>query len=699
VHRDLKPANVLVTDDGRLKVLDFGVARITDADVSLVTGATEVGEVLGTLPYMSPEQLGADPTQVDARSDVYSLGALGYELLCGRTPLDVRRKSLAEAARIIAEDEPTTLGVLDTGLRGDVELIIGKALAKEKSARYASAEDLARDLRRHLADEPMRARPPRRVDHWRRFARRNRGLVTAIGVAFVALVAAVTVTSVSLARTTRLLKERNAEVAIADEAIGFLEGMFAWTDPTVDADIRLSDAVKKAAERFDDELLDKPVLRARLANSIGKVLLDLSLGERALPLLEEALEARRIAFGEQSVEYAQTLERVAFAWQLSGDSPKACEMQLQVLAIRRALLPESELLLDALTNLAWTLAHLGQLERSDLLLEEGLALAVRVFGPDAPRTSWTRVGRVGVLVTSGRLQEAEARAREILEDEALSMEARARLESHLAWSLRLQERYADALPVIDVALELAAECHGRDGAEHRDLLALKAATLTGLGRTAEAVAIMREVRDQVVRLEGAGSIHAARATSELAYAVHDLPDPERREAEQLYREADASFVERLGQRNLLSASTRHNCALLLETLGRLDEAEALSRDSYDVRRELAGEADVKTLASLRGLAGILSRREALVESAQLYAEYIRLAAPLFGQNAAVVQFARISHGRVLGGQGRYDEARAVFDEAERLAPGMHDVERFEASLSRTRELIEARAQGESGESL
>jgi serine/threonine protein kinase/tetratricopeptide (TPR) repeat protein len=686
VHRDLKPANVLVTDEGRLKVLDFGVARITDADVARVTGATEVGELLGTLPYMSPEQIAADPTLVDARSDVYALGVLAYELLSGRTPLDVRRKSLAEAARIIVEEEPTSLGAFDSRLRGDVELIVGKALAKEKSARYATAAELGGDLRRHLADEPIHARAPRRIDQWRRFARRNRGLVGALAVAFVALGTAVVVTSVSLARTTRLLRERNAEIAIADEAIGFLEGMFARTDPTLDADPRLSEAVKHAADRFDEELRDKPVLRARLTNSIGKVLLDLALGERALPLLEEALVARRVAFGPRSVEYAQTLERVAFARQLTGDIPRATELQREVLALRRALLPESELLLDALTNLAGTLALQNQLEESDRLFDEGQALSERVFGSDAPRTIWVRIARVGACIASGRQREAEVAARELLDTtrRSLTLAQQTRLNEHLAWTLRLQERHADALPYVDAALELAGERHGNDGLAQRELLGLKAVILTSLGRTHEAVELMREVRARVVRAEGAASILAARATADLAYAVHDLPDPERREAEALYREADTIFAALLGPTNAMSAMTKHNCALLLETLGRLDEAEALSRESYEVRRELGGESDTNTLASLRGLAGIRERQAALEDSAQLYGDYVRLAAPLFGDSALLVQRARVAHGRVLGKLGRFDEATAVLDEATRHLPATHDLERFEPMLRRQR---------------
>src|SRR5262249_52547967 len=133
VHRDLKPSNVLVDGEGQPRVLDFGVARATDAGMATTTAHTRTGQLVGTLSYMSPEQVAADPSALDARSDVYTLGVILYELLAGRLPYPLEHLPLPEGARGIREREPSRLGSIDSVFRGDVGTIAGKALGKGKA--------------------------------------------------------------------------------------------------------------------------------------------------------------------------------------------------------------------------------------------------------------------------------------------------------------------------------------------------------------------------------------------------------------------------------------------------------------------------------------------------------------------------------------------------------------------------------------
>src|SRR5262249_44970144 len=142
IHRDLKPGNILVDETGQPKVLDFGVARATDADLQTTTGRTEIGQLIGTLSYMSPEQVTADPAALDPRSDVYALGVLLFELLADRLPYRVEHLPLPEVVRVILEQEPSRLGSINRRFRGDVETIVAKALEKDKARRYASAGEL-----------------------------------------------------------------------------------------------------------------------------------------------------------------------------------------------------------------------------------------------------------------------------------------------------------------------------------------------------------------------------------------------------------------------------------------------------------------------------------------------------------------------------------------------------------------------------
>jgi WD40 repeat protein len=188
IHRDLKPANILVEDSGQPKVLDFGVSRATDADLLTGAGLTQTGQLLGTPNYMSPEQVTAAPAAIDQRADVYALGVILFELAAHRLPYQLESRPLAETARLILEEDAPRLGSINPELRGDVETIVAKALEKDPARRYPSAGDLAADLRRWLAHEPIRARPPSALYHLRKFARRHKALVGGVVATVAALV-------------------------------------------------------------------------------------------------------------------------------------------------------------------------------------------------------------------------------------------------------------------------------------------------------------------------------------------------------------------------------------------------------------------------------------------------------------------------------------------------------------------------------
>ncbi|MEM6671256.1 MAG: serine/threonine-protein kinase [Planctomycetota bacterium] len=674
VHRDLKPANVIVdTESKRPKVLDFGIARITDADVTRMTAGTAVGEILGTLPYMSPEQVNADAASVDARSDVYALGVMAYRILAGVVPLDVEQRSLAEAARIIVHDEPTALGRRDPALRGDVEQIVGKALAKEKDERYLSAHALGDDLRRHLRDEAITARPPTSLEQLRRFARRNRALVAGLGGTFVALLVGAIVATVLLVRTSRLLEERDREVVAANEAITFLEGLFAQTDPIANQDVRLSELARSAASRFDTELRDRPALRARLLDAIAKTFLDLGLPADAAPLLDESLQIRREVNGTNSVEYAKTLERMGRVDELEGRFDPAVEKQREVVRIRMSELGDSVPTANALNNLGLKLMTIGLYDEAEQSMDRAIAMLADLVEDDDPALVASKSHRAAIWTRAGRSREAETLLLQLLPQTREAQ--RIEVLTDLAWVLRLDERYAEALPYASEAYELSLSRYGSEASVVAHIVGLKGTILTGLGRTREAVDLQRLFRDELIAEAGADSLAVGSATHDLAFAVHDLPVPDCEEALGLYDEARETFARWVGDPSAQTARCDHNSALLLEKLGLVEEAEGLLREVIEVRTDLLGPDDQETLVSLRGLALLLGSAGDLEAAVATHTEYIERASQAVEPGSALVQRARIDVVEWLQRLGRPDDAREVLDDVEAELEQTNEVER------------------------
>jgi tetratricopeptide (TPR) repeat protein/predicted Ser/Thr protein kinase len=216
IHRDLKPGNILVESSGQPKVLDFGVAHA--ADLRSTTAHTRTGQVVGTLNYMSPEQIAADPN-LDRRSDVYTLGVILFELLAGRLPYPLEHLGLAEAARVIRDEGPARLGSLDTRCRGDVETIAAKALEKDRERRYPSAGELAADVRRHLRHEPIRARPPSALYQLAKFTRRHKALVVTTGAFLLLLLGGGAMTAWQAVKLARAERDQAVQQAVRSQDV------------------------------------------------------------------------------------------------------------------------------------------------------------------------------------------------------------------------------------------------------------------------------------------------------------------------------------------------------------------------------------------------------------------------------------------------------------------------------------------------
>lgn len=411
IHRDLKPANILVDSSGRTKVLDFGVARAASPDAQSMTQQTEPGQLVGTLAYMSPEQLSDDREHLDTRTDVYSLGIVAFELLAGTHPYEVAGKSIATTAREIMETAPAALSSMNRTLRGDLDTILAKALEKEPTRRYASVDAFADDFRRFLRHEPIAARPPNALYQIRKFSRRNRGLVLGVCTSIVLLVIGGVVSIALAVERGRALRDSEQQKRIAEAVNDFLtEDLLASADPDKqpDRNISLRQVLDRAAGRIQERFTDQPLVEASIRTTLSNTYK--ALGEYN-PALEQAVRALELMESSDTVDEHETIRamnRVASMQRYLGKFEDA-ETRFRAACERSTRLfgPEDETTLSILNNLALLLERDGRPHEAAEILESVVAIRTRVLGEQHERTMTSINNLALVYVALERYDEAE----------------------------------------------------------------------------------------------------------------------------------------------------------------------------------------------------------------------------------------------------------------------------------------------------
>ncbi|MFN0244899.1 MAG: protein kinase domain-containing protein [Planctomycetota bacterium] len=498
LHRDLKPGNILVTEDGTPKVLDFGIARALDGEES---GAiTRAGQLVGTLQYMSPEQLEGASTALDTRSDVYSLGVIGYELLAGRLPYEVSDVSLHDAMTAIRDARPASIVAIDREFGRDLDAILRHALEKEPARRYDSAAELAGELERMLRYEPVQARPPSRTYLLRCLVRRNQIAAATMAVAVLASIGVVTV-YVSKSREVWAAERRAlSEGSRAKTTLRFFEDAFGSLHPSAarGRQTLAGDLLATAEKRLDGAVRDDPALAAYMHGFLGALYRDLGDLDVASAHLERAHGLYRSLAVPAKLELVKVCNALGVIRAKRGEFGEAHASFTEGLALEaesdvRDPRLRSELELSA-ANLAFQQADLERAERE---IRAILTEREKLFGSDDADTL-VACGSLGnVIAEAGRPEEAEPllqRAfdglqRSLGADHPYVIHARSGLIA-LAFDRRDVER---GTQLARDGIEIARRVLGDDHLEFLEELNTYALFLDDAGRSDEALEAVAEV--------------------------------------------------------------------------------------------------------------------------------------------------------------------------------------------------------------
>ena len=438
IHRDLKPSNILICMvDGKAepKIIDFGIAKATGYRLTEKTLFTELGAVIGTPEYMSPEQADSTGQDVDTRTDVYSLGVVLYQLLTGELPFassELRSSSFDELRRVLREVEPirpstrlSTLGdaavekahnrntdpsTLRRQLAGDLDAIALKALEKDRARRYGTPSELAADLRRHLRREPVVARPPSRAYRVQRYLQRHR-LAVGLASGLAVLLVGFAVTMGLQARRTALERDRaNREAAAARNVSDFLTRMFTVADPSEARgnSITAREILDRASKDVETGLSKDPELQVRMMNEIATTYTNLGLLSRARELMEQALRVGRKALGPEHSRTLFTASQLGIIYEKLGRFREAESLALDTLEREsRVYGPENEKTLNDMNNLGLLYFFQGRLADAERVLSRVLETRRRVLGPEAKGTFQAANNLAEVDLRADRLDRAE----------------------------------------------------------------------------------------------------------------------------------------------------------------------------------------------------------------------------------------------------------------------------------------------------
>lgn len=620
IHRDLKPSNILVKQDGAVKLLDFGIAKQME-DPGSEADQTKTALRLMTPAYAAPEQLRGDRPGV--HTDVYSLGVILYELLSGRLPFDLSNTTPGQAESIILTREPErpSAGRSHAGRAGrsawvELDVLCLTAMHKDPLRRYRSVEALVRDVDHYLNGEPLEARP----DTWSyrigKFARRNRRALSAAALALGAALALVAYYTIRLttARNTAL-----AEAARTQRIQKFMMNLFEGGDEAAGPAENLSVATLVDRGVHEARALDgDPAVQAELYQTLGGIQQKLGKLAEAEPLLQASLDRRRLQFGPESAEVAESLVSVALLRSAQASYDEARRLALEAIDIYRRRLPAGHPAMAlAMGAYGQILENAGAYDEAIAVLEETVKLqSVPGAAPADLAASLTELANCHFY--AGHFDQSEAINTRVLEIDRRIYGPR---HPHVADDLinlgAIQfegGHYTQAESFYRPALEILASFHGTSHQETASAQVMLARALVSQGRDEEAAGLIREAIGTQERVYGKTHPRVASALNELG---------------------------RIAQRQ-----------------GRLDEAESCFTRMAAIYREVHDNNHYVIGVALSNLAGVLAQREDFAGAERLFREAIAIYGRTIAADHVNVGIGRARLGRVLARQKRYAEAES-----------------------------------------
>jgi non-specific serine/threonine protein kinase/serine/threonine-protein kinase len=646
IHRDLKPSNILVEQQGDNavpKIIDFGLAKAMAQRLTENTVYTELGVLVGTPEYMSPEQADLRTQNVDTRTDVYSLGVILYELLVGALPFDakmLRAAGLEAILRMIREETPpkpsTKVRLMGASsakpaerrneqphslarrLQGELDWIALKALEKDRARRYGTASELAADVQRYLRNEPVVAGPASAMYRMRKYVTRHRFGAAAAAV-FAGLLIAFAVTEA--VQLQKIQRERDRANRVSD----FMTQMFRVVDPSEARGntITAREVLDKASKEIDTGLARDPELQAELLYTMANVKMNLGLYRQAEEQFRRTVEIRQKTLGANHVETLRATDRIALMLYRQGQYERAVTLERETLEkLRKLYGAENGATLEAMNDYGLFLQASGNREEGERVDREAIEVERRVLGPEAPLTLTTMSNLAIVLHLTGRYAEAEQTFRTVYET-------------------RKQSLGAGAPDTITAGGNLAL-------------------TIAAQGRLAEAEALDREMLQQLIRVLGPEHAFTLNVMNNLADVL--ISEGKLPEAEKLNRETLEISQRVLGPEHPETIITFANLCSTLANEGAPD-TDKMCAQVVELRKKVLGPEHPDTLKAMVNFAAILGMEKKYVEAEKEGREVLVIARRVLGKKDPIVGIALYNLGAMAGIRGQTEEGIALLYES------------------------------------